>query len=208
MKKLLLLIVTGALIFAFSACGDTATTTDSDIAETEAVEETSLPDITADYTMEEQNCYQSAMSYIESNCLSKQGLIDQLSSEYGEGYPKEVAEKVVNDIDEKGLIDWDAECKESAISYVESNCLSKQGLIDQLSSESGENFTKEQSEKAVESIEKEGLVDWDAECKESALAYLESGGFSKNELIDQLSSEYGENFTREQAEKAVEEVYK
>ncbi len=35
---------------------------------------------------------------------------------------------------------------------------------------------------------------------------MEFSSFSRDELIDQLSSEYGSQFTREQAEYAVEQV--
>ena len=51
-------------------------------------------------------------------------------------------------------------------------------------------------------------VNWDAEAVEAAKSYLDSGSFSKQGLIDQLSSEYGEGFSHEVAVKAVNKVYR
>ncbi|PZO97237.1 MAG: hypothetical protein DI609_13645, partial [Corynebacterium urealyticum] len=49
-------------------------------------------------------------------------------------------------------------------------------------------------------------VDWNAEALESAESYIEYSGFSKAKLYDQLTSEYGEQFTAEQAQYAVDNV--
>jgi hypothetical protein len=43
-------------------------------------------------------------------------------------------------------------------------------------------------------------VDYNAEAVEAAESYLEFQPFSHAGLVDQLSSEYGDQFTREQAE--------
>ena len=56
-------------------------------------------------------------------------------------------------------------------------------------------------------IEERGEVDWVEQAKKSAQNYLDFSDFSKQGLIDQLSSEYGEQFTVEQATEAVEAVY-
>src|SRR5699024_11684804 len=49
-------------------------------------------------------------------------------------------------------------------------------------------------------------ADWNAEARESAENYLEFGHFSYDGLYKQLTSEYGENFTPEQAQYAVDTV--
>lgn len=87
----------------------------------------------------------------------------------------------------------------SATSYLDGSAFSRQGLIDQLSSQYGEDFPVEVAASAVDSLE----VDWNAEAAEAAASYLEMGGFSRAGLIDQLSSEHGEQFTLEQAEYGV-----
>ena len=106
----------------------------------------------ASWTSEQKNAYNAGLSYLEFTAFSKQGLIDQLSSEYGEGYPLEVAEFAVNKIEERGEVDWVEQAKRSAQNYLDFSDFSKQGLIDQLSSEYGEQFTIEQATEAVEAV--------------------------------------------------------
>ena len=106
----------------------------------------------ASWTSEQKHAYNACLSYLEYTAFSKQGLIDQLSSEYGEGYPLEVAEFAVNKIEERGEVDWVEQAKRSAQNYLDFSDFSKQGLIDQLSSEYGEQFTIEQATEAVEAV--------------------------------------------------------
>lgn len=93
------------------------------------------------YTMEEQQAIASALDYLDYTAFSKQGLIDQLSSEYGEQFPVKVAETAVNSLD----VDWSAEAVEAADDYVRYGSFSCDGLVDQLSSEYGEQFTSKQA---------------------------------------------------------------
>ena len=83
----------------------------------------------------------------------------------------------------------------SAESYLEFSGFSRQGLIDQLSSEYGDQFSVEDATVAVDSLN----VDWNAEAVESAQSYLEFSNFSCQGLIDQLSSEFGDQYTVEEA---------
>lgn len=79
---------------------------------------------------------------------------------------------------------------------------SRLGLIDQLSSEYGDQFSVEDATWAVD----HAGADWNAEAAESAKSYLEFSSFSHAGLVDQLSSEYGDQFTREQAEYGVSQA--
>ncbi len=83
----------------------------------------------------------------------------------------------------------------SAESYLEFMSFSRQGLIDQLSSEFGEKFALADATVAVDSLD----IDWNVQAVGSAQRYLEISGFSCQGLIDQLSSAYGDQFTVEQA---------
>ena len=94
----------------------------------------------------------------------------------------------------------------AGIDYLNVLNFSRQGLIDQLSSEYGSGYTLEQAQNAVAAIEADGKVDWRQEAVDSANGYLEFMPFSRSELIDQLTSEYGEKFTQEEAEYAVNQV--
>lgn len=157
MKKLLALLFVLVMTFAFSACGDTSSSDDSSASEDVAVEEeveteAEVDDPTADYTTEEKNCYSAAMNYLDFMGFSKQGLIDQLSSEYGDNYPQETAEKVVNDIEEAGLVDWEEQAEKSAKNYLDTMSFSKEELINQLCSDYGDKYTREEAEAAVEAV--------------------------------------------------------
>jgi type IV secretory pathway VirB10-like protein len=83
----------------------------------------------------------------------------------------------------------------SAQSYLEFSSFSRQGLIDQLSSEYGDQFSVQDATVAVDSLN----VDWNAQAVKSAKEYLSTSSFSCQGLIDQLSSPYGSEFTVEQA---------
>lgn len=124
----------------------------NDAQATEEPEKTTEPGPTASYTTEEKNCYKSAKNYLDLMGYSKQGLIEQLSSEYGDNYSKETAEKIVNDIEKAGEVDWVEEAKESARNYLDIMPFSKQELIEQLCSDAGDKYTREQAEKAVSAV--------------------------------------------------------
>ena len=49
-------------------------------------------------------------------------------------------------------------------------------------------------------------ADWNAQAVLSAKSYLDMGGFSRSGLIEQLTSQYGEQFTLAQATYAVNQV--
>ena len=90
----------------------------------------------------------------------------------------------------------------SAESYLRFMGFSRQGLIDQLSSEYGDQFPLEDATVAVDSLN----VDWNAQAAKSAQSYLDMMGFSCDGLIDQLSSEYGDKYTVEQATYGAQQV--
>jgi len=100
-------------------------------------------------TVSQQNAYESAQSYLDYTAFSRAGLLGQLTSEYGEGFPPEDAEFAIARLEAEGGVDWNAEAAESAASYLEYSSFSRQGLLDQLTSQYGEQFTQEQAEYGV-----------------------------------------------------------
>ncbi|MFI8593271.1 Ltp family lipoprotein [Microbacterium sp. NPDC078428] len=94
----------------------------------------------------------------------------------------------------------------SAQSYLSFTGFSRAGLFQQLTSEYGEGFEAADAEFALAHLEQNGLVDWNAEAVESAESYLEFTSFSRQGLFDQLTSEYGEGFTPDQANHALAAV--
>lgn len=80
---------------------------------------------------------------------------------------------------------------------------SYQGLLDQLTSDYGSGFSKKDATAAIKSLN----PNWKKQAVISAKAYLKSGiGFSRDSLLDQLTSAYGGQFTTAQAKYAVKKV--
>lgn len=126
---------------------ETTTTELSDVTTTEPPTTTTTVPATTTTTAPPEdpqvtNARRSAQSYLDLMGFSRQGLIDQLSSEYGDQYPVDVATAAVDSLD----VDWNAEAVEAAESYLEISGFSHAGLVDQLSSAYGDQFTREQAE--------------------------------------------------------------
>jgi hypothetical protein len=94
------------------------------------------------------------------------------------------------------------EALESAQSYLEMSGFSKAGLMDQLTSDYGDGFSKTDAAWAIAHLH----ADWKAEAVEAGRAYLDQQSFSRKGLIDQLSSSYGDQFTRAQATYAADKL--
>ena len=73
--------------------------------------------------------------------FSRDGLIDQLSSSFGNGYSKEVATVAVDSLE----ADWNEQAKRAAAEYLQMQGFSCRELIGQLSSSYGNKFTKAQA---------------------------------------------------------------
>lgn len=107
-----------------------------------------LPPTESNVPREHEQALKSAESYLRHSHFSYQGLYQQLTSEYGEGFPPDAAQYAMDNVD----VDWNAEAVEAAESYLKYQTFSRQGLIDQLSSEYGSGFTQEQAQQAVDAV--------------------------------------------------------
>jgi hypothetical protein len=83
----------------------------------------------------------SAHNYLSFMNFSKQGLIDQLDSPFGDGYSKAVATYAVNHI----RVNWYKQAVGSARNYLSFMHFSCAGLIDQLDSRFGDKYTHSQA---------------------------------------------------------------
>jgi hypothetical protein len=83
----------------------------------------------------------------------------------------------------------------SAKQYLSMTGFSRNGLINQLSSDAGEGFDVSDATVAVDSMN----IDWNQQAVRSAKQYLNMMGFSCKGLIKQLSSSAGEKYTVDQA---------
>lgn len=98
---------------------------------------------------EHKAALQSAQSYAEMMHMSKQGIYDQLTSEYGENFPKESAQYAIDNLE----FDWKENALKTAQNYAESMNMSDSDIYDQLTSDYGEKFTKEEAQYAIDNLE-------------------------------------------------------
>lgn len=100
-------------------------------------------------TTEQKNALRKAESYAKTMHMSKQGIYDQLTSEYGEGFDKEAAQYAIDNIE----WDWNANALAKAKSYRDTMSMSKNKIYDQLISQFGEKFTKEEAQYAIDHLD-------------------------------------------------------
>jgi hypothetical protein len=83
--------------------------------------------------------------------------------------------------------------------YLKISAFSRSGLIKQLDSPYGGQFSEADATYAVDSLN----VDWNAQAAKAAQEYLKVSSFSHAGLVQQLESPYGGGFTHAQAEYGV-----
>lgn len=91
----------------------------------------------------------------------------------------------------------------SAKSYANGMDMSKAGIYNQLISEYGEKFPEEAAQYAMDNLTD---VDWNNNALRSAESYSNMMHMSKQGIYDQLTSEYGEQFTAEEAQYAIDNL--
>ena len=89
----------------------------------------------------QKNAVRSAQQYISVQGFSRNGLIEQLSSDYGDGYNISDATVAVDSMN----IDWNKQAVRSAKQYLSIQGFSCKGLIEQLSSSYGDKYTQSQA---------------------------------------------------------------
>lgn len=89
-------------------------------------------------------------------------------------------------------------------SYAKNMHMSKAGVYKQLTSEYGEGFSEADAQYAVDQLDT--MIDWNKNALEKAKSYYENMNMSKIKVYDQLISEYGERFTPEQAQYAIDHL--
>lgn len=100
-------------------------------------------------TTEQKNALAKAQSYSDTMHMSKQGIYDQLTSEYGEQFPADAAQYAIDNV----KADWKANALAKAKSYQETMNMSKKAIYDQLISKYGEQFTAEEAQYAIDNLD-------------------------------------------------------
>ncbi|MBH3175955.1 Ltp family lipoprotein [Serratia ureilytica] len=99
------------------------------------------PTWAGDLTGPQKNAARSAKQYLSVAGFSRDGLIQQLSSDAGDGYEISDATVAVDSLN----IDWNQEAVKSAKQYLSMMGFSCKGLIHQLSSSAGDKYTVDQA---------------------------------------------------------------
>lgn len=195
MKKGLKVFLGAAIVLSAVACstandkGTKTKETKEKIVETK--EDTSVP-------KEYRNALRSAKTYSDMMHMSKQGIYDQLTSEYGDQFDVEAARYAIDNLN----VDYKENALKCGENYKKTMHMSKARIYDQLTSENGEKFTTEQAQYAIDNIKGDYLES----ALKSAKNYQETMSMSKDAIYDQLTSEYGEKFTAEEAQYAIDNL--
>ena len=99
-------------------------------------------------SVEYKNALRKAKIYSDRMHMSKAGIYDQLTSEYGEKFSADAAQYAVDNLE----ADWNKNALEKARTYQDSMAMSPDGIFDQLTSEYGEKFTAEEAQYAVDNL--------------------------------------------------------
>lgn len=97
---------------------------------------------------EHKSALKQAESYAETLNMSKAGIYDQLTSEYGANFPPEAAQYAIDNI----VVDWKENALKSAQSYAETLDMSDSAIYDQLISDYGAQFTAEEAQYAIDNL--------------------------------------------------------
>ena len=151
-------------------------------------------------SLEYKNALKTANTYSSLQHMSKQGIYDQLTSEYGEAFPADAAKYAI----EHMTADWNYNALKTAESYSNTQHMSKRSIYSQLTSSYGEKFKASEAQYAIDNIK----ADWNYNALQTAKSYAENQNMSKQAIYNQLISDYGEKFTTSEAKYAVDNLYK
>ncbi len=98
---------------------------------------------------EHKSALKKAEIYAKTMHMSKAGIYDQLTSEYGENFPAEAAQYAIDNI----VYDWKENALKKAQTYAGMMSMSDSAIYDQLISEYGEKFTPEEAQYAIDNLE-------------------------------------------------------
>lgn len=150
-------VVSGAIVVGtqsmFSAALDeatSATTTNVTSSSNQDSSSSSPTSMASDsgVSAEYKNALAKAQTYSDTMHMSKQGIYDQLTSEYGEKFPADAAQYAIDNI----KADWNANALAKAKMYQNQMNMSASAIHDQLTSEYGEQFTADEADYAIANL--------------------------------------------------------
>ncbi len=118
--------------------------------ENENKEEPKNEETNKNVSREYQNALKTAESYLQTFPFSKQGLLEQLTSEHGSKFPQDAAQYAIDNL----KVDYKEQALKSAKNYMDTVPMSNDELYEQLTSEHGEKFTPEEAQYAIDNLDK------------------------------------------------------
>ena len=142
-------IIFGVIVGIAVGCSNTENTTTNEVtASNQKIEESK--EVEDNVPMEYKQALKSAQNYIDVMAFSKQGLYDQLTSEYADKYSDEAAQYAIDNV----KADYKEEAVEAAQNYLDTMSFSKEGLKDQLTSQYADKYTEEEAQYAIDKVYK------------------------------------------------------
>lgn len=125
------------------------TVSEQNVSQNQVTEEQKTDKEEESIPTEYKSALKTAKSYSDTMHMSKAGIYDQLTSEYGEKFTKEAAQYAMDNLE----ANWKENALKTAQSYQETMSMSPSAIYDQLISEYGEKFTKEEAQYAIDNLE-------------------------------------------------------
>ena len=142
-------IIFGVIVGIAVGCSNTENTTTSEVTPSnQKIEESK--EVEDNVPMEYKQALKSAQNYIDVMAFSKQGLYDQLTSEYADKYSDEAAQYAIDNV----KADYKEEAVEAAKNYLDTMSFSKEGLKDQLTSQYADKYTEEEAKYEIDKVYK------------------------------------------------------
>jgi hypothetical protein len=146
LTAILAIIVIGIIASAASGGSKSNTSTNSSTATSTADKSQAAATEKKDNVPTEyKSALSQAGSYANTMHMSKQGVYDQLVSEYGGKFSAEAAQYAIDNV----KADWNAQALAKAKSYQDTMHMSPSAIHDQLTSVSGEKFTATEADYAI-----------------------------------------------------------
>ncbi|MBQ6734527.1 MAG: Ltp family lipoprotein [Lachnospiraceae bacterium] len=158
----------------------------------------------AELTAAQRAAIVRARQLLLASPMSKLMLLDALLNERGDQYSADDCLFALNFLEEQGLVDWEEQAIRMAILRLSAAPYSRDGLIRQLSSDTGDRFSSWQATNAANHLEENALVDWLEQAKLSARRLLAQDNYSRNELELLLTIKEAEAYTWEEATGALD----
>ncbi len=135
-------------IIAIGSSGNDGSVNNSSGTSEDVVQTEVKKDMEDNIPTEYKSALKKAKVYSDTMHMSKQGIYDQLTSEYGEQFSAEAGQYAIDNLE----VDYKVNALKKAETYQNQMNMSPEAIRDQLASEHGEKFTQEEADYAIEHL--------------------------------------------------------